>query len=224
MSDVFRHVDVPEPRAKPDHPMAKFFEGLRRARRKHYARRQPPGRARKRGAVLTMVHNESVFLPLWLRYYSRFFAPRTSTSSTTTRPTVRRRAGGSSGSRSPTTRSTTPGWCGRSRTQHELLDRYDVGAGHRRGRDRRPVPSGGPRRVHRSVRRGVRQLPRLRADSPGGPGAALRPLAADPRPARLLVRERRLRQAGAGDRADALGAGLPRARRPANAASTPTSS
>lgn len=26
-------------------------------------------------AVLTMVYNESVFLPIWLRYYSRFFAP-----------------------------------------------------------------------------------------------------------------------------------------------------
>jgi glycosyl transferase family 2 len=26
-------------------------------------------------AVLTMVYNEPVFLPIWLRYYSRFFAP-----------------------------------------------------------------------------------------------------------------------------------------------------
>lgn len=29
----------------------------------------------KRAAVLTMVHNEAVFFPLWLRYYSRFFDP-----------------------------------------------------------------------------------------------------------------------------------------------------
>jgi len=28
----------------------------------------------RRRAVITMVHNESVFLPIWLRYYSRFFA------------------------------------------------------------------------------------------------------------------------------------------------------
>ena len=27
------------------------------------------------GAVVTMVYNEPVFLPIWLRYYSRFFAP-----------------------------------------------------------------------------------------------------------------------------------------------------
>ena len=26
-------------------------------------------------AVFTMVYNEPVFLPIWLRYYSRFFAP-----------------------------------------------------------------------------------------------------------------------------------------------------
>lgn len=30
---------------------------------------------KKSRAVFTMVYNESVFLPLWLRYYSRFFAP-----------------------------------------------------------------------------------------------------------------------------------------------------
>jgi hypothetical protein len=33
------------------------------------------GRRSGRHAALTIVHNESVFLPLWLRYYSRFFAP-----------------------------------------------------------------------------------------------------------------------------------------------------
>ena len=31
--------------------------------------------AEKRRAVQTMVQNEAVFLPIWLRYYSRFFAP-----------------------------------------------------------------------------------------------------------------------------------------------------
>ena len=30
---------------------------------------------RKRRAAITIVHNEPVFLPIWLGYYSRFFAP-----------------------------------------------------------------------------------------------------------------------------------------------------
>lgn len=70
---------VPEVHEDPGHPMEKFFGGLRRARS---ARRKPDpdisgGRSRraKRAAVLTMVHNESIFFPIWLRYYSRFFGP-----------------------------------------------------------------------------------------------------------------------------------------------------
>jgi hypothetical protein len=47
-----------------------FFEPLRQTRRE---RRAPPG-TRKTRAALTMVHNESVFLPIWLGFYSRFFA------------------------------------------------------------------------------------------------------------------------------------------------------
>jgi Glycosyl transferase family 2 len=31
--------------------------------------------AKKRRAVITIVHNEPVFLPIWLNYYSRFFRP-----------------------------------------------------------------------------------------------------------------------------------------------------
>jgi hypothetical protein len=31
--------------------------------------------AKKRRAVITVVHNEPVFLPIWLSYYSRFFEP-----------------------------------------------------------------------------------------------------------------------------------------------------
>jgi len=31
--------------------------------------------AKRQGAVLTIVHNEPFFLPIWLGYYSRFFAP-----------------------------------------------------------------------------------------------------------------------------------------------------
>ena len=34
----------------------------------------PWRRLRKRRAVVTIVHNEPVFLPIWLGYYSRFFA------------------------------------------------------------------------------------------------------------------------------------------------------
>jgi hypothetical protein len=60
-----------------EHPHEEFFAPWREARRNHYAnrtrRRWPFGRRRRR-AVLTIVHNEPVFLPLWLRYYSRFFA------------------------------------------------------------------------------------------------------------------------------------------------------
>lgn len=50
-----------------------FFDYWRGKRREHYAGRKPnPG---KRRAVVTMVHNEAVFFPIWLDYYSRFFGP-----------------------------------------------------------------------------------------------------------------------------------------------------
>jgi hypothetical protein len=65
---------VLEPYDSPGHLMAPWFEKARRERREHYASR-PPRRRPPRRAVITMVHNESVFLPLWLGYYSRFFAP-----------------------------------------------------------------------------------------------------------------------------------------------------
>ena len=51
--------------------MTDYFDSLRRARRVH---RAPEG-TRKRRAALTIVHNESVFFPIWLRYYSQFFDP-----------------------------------------------------------------------------------------------------------------------------------------------------
>ncbi len=62
-----------EPFDNPAHPMAPWFAQARRERRAHRelaARRTP-----RRRAIVTMVHNEPVFLPIWLRYYSRFFAP-----------------------------------------------------------------------------------------------------------------------------------------------------
>lgn len=55
------------------HPMRRFFNGLRHTRAERYAGRPP--RRRTRGALLTIVHNEPVFLPIWLSYYSRFYAP-----------------------------------------------------------------------------------------------------------------------------------------------------
>jgi hypothetical protein len=65
---------VLEPQDTPSHPMAPWFEKARRERREHYAAhgrpRRPPSRA-----IITMAHNESIFLPIWLDYYSRFFAP-----------------------------------------------------------------------------------------------------------------------------------------------------
>jgi hypothetical protein len=56
-----------------DHAWEEWFEPLRRLREE---RRLPkgPGSGRKH-AVLTIVQNEPLFLPIWLRHYSRYFAP-----------------------------------------------------------------------------------------------------------------------------------------------------
>jgi hypothetical protein len=64
-------VEVPEPRTDAVHRLAEHFDDLRRTRRD---RRAEPG-TRKRGAALTIVRDEPVFLPIWLRYYSQFFPP-----------------------------------------------------------------------------------------------------------------------------------------------------
>jgi hypothetical protein len=63
-----------EPTDTPRHPLAPWFAGFRQARRAHYATRTAPA-ARRSRAVITMVHDESVFLPLWLAYYGRWFRP-----------------------------------------------------------------------------------------------------------------------------------------------------
>jgi hypothetical protein len=62
-----------EPGDSRNHPMGPWFAAARKSRSERYAsrRRQQP-RSR---AVVTMVHNEPVFLPIWLGYYSRYFAP-----------------------------------------------------------------------------------------------------------------------------------------------------
>lgn len=64
-----------EPDDSPHHPMAAWFADARRRRRERYAGRAAPSASRTR-ALITIVNNESFFLPLWLNYYSQFFAER----------------------------------------------------------------------------------------------------------------------------------------------------
>ncbi len=110
----------------PEHLMAPWFEMNRSARRAHYASR-PSLAGPPRRAIITMVHNESVFLPIWLRYYSRFFAPsdiyvldnETTDGSTREDGFVR----------IPVERGEVDHtWMVRTveGLQHELMDRYDV--------------------------------------------------------------------------------------------------
>ena len=69
--------DIPpvelEPQDSPDHPLAPWFGNARRERRAHYASRPRP-KLPPRRAIITIVNNESVLFPIWLRYYARFFA------------------------------------------------------------------------------------------------------------------------------------------------------
>jgi Glycosyl transferase family 2 len=116
---------VLEPQDSPEHPLAPWFAGARQHRAEHYA-----GRRRKAGgsrAVITIVHNEPVFLPIWLGWYSRFFASEDiyvldndSTDGSTDR-------GGFV--RIPVANDEVDHrWMARTieGLQHELLDRYDV--------------------------------------------------------------------------------------------------
>lgn len=66
------HLKPPEIHENYADPWAGYFEGQRKKWRERFAARQPRP---KRRAVQTIVYNEPVFLPIWLRYYSRFFAP-----------------------------------------------------------------------------------------------------------------------------------------------------
>jgi hypothetical protein len=123
-----RGVSVPEPREDVKHPLADLFENLRRNRGKHRARAEATSsRRRKRRAVITIVRDEPVFFPIWLRYYSRFFAAEdiyvldheTSDGSTAGEGFVR----------IPVTHDTVDHtWMVRTmeQHQHELLERYDV--------------------------------------------------------------------------------------------------
>jgi glycosyl transferase family 2 len=57
------------------HPLTEFFDPIRRWRSERYASYQPGAAPAKRRAALTMVHDEPVFLPIWLDYHRRFFGP-----------------------------------------------------------------------------------------------------------------------------------------------------
>jgi hypothetical protein len=68
-------IRLPEPKEGRGHPLEELFGYLRADRQARYASYDPARPIGRRSAVLTMAHNESVFLPIWLRYYSRFIAP-----------------------------------------------------------------------------------------------------------------------------------------------------
>lgn len=64
---------IPQPLPNPrEHPLSEFFAPLRVTREE---RRRPRGSRPTSCALLTRVRNEPVFLPIWLMYYSRWFAP-----------------------------------------------------------------------------------------------------------------------------------------------------
>jgi Glycosyl transferase family 2 len=69
---VRRQVEIPKVQ-KPTGPPLIFWDQIKQDRdRRRYLRRKGASKSR---AAITIVHNEPVFLPIWLRYYSRFFAP-----------------------------------------------------------------------------------------------------------------------------------------------------
>ena len=69
-----RQVRIPKVHKNPEPPpWGEYWEPIRR-NRAHSRRLRKLG-ANKRRALITVVHNEPVFLPIWLAYYSRFFGP-----------------------------------------------------------------------------------------------------------------------------------------------------
>jgi hypothetical protein len=120
-------VRVPEPRERVDHPLAEHFEALRRNRREHRAQSDGRSGERTRRAVITIVRDEPVFFPIWLRYYSGFFAPED--IYVLDHETTDGSTGGEGFVRIPVTHETVDHtWMVRTmeRYQHELLERYDV--------------------------------------------------------------------------------------------------
>jgi hypothetical protein len=116
-----------EPYDSPGHPFAEFFGAARRGRRERYAAWTGKPRSPRSRSLVTMVHNEPVFLPIWLGYYSRFFRPEdiyVLDNDTTDRSTVR---GGFV--RIPVSHGCVDqAWTLRTiqRLQHQLAQRYDV--------------------------------------------------------------------------------------------------
>jgi hypothetical protein len=118
---------VLEPYDSEGHPFAEYFLPARRGRRERYAgwTGKPPKPRRR--ALVTMVHNEPVFLPIWLSYYSRFFRPEdiyvldndTNDGSTRREGFVRIEV---------SHRRVDHTWMVRTieQLQHELMQRYDV--------------------------------------------------------------------------------------------------
>lgn len=122
----------PSPELAPDdspgHPLARWFPQWRADRAAaRAATPTAPGDARPSRAVVTIVHDEPVFLPVWLHYYSRFFAAQDiyvldNESDPATMP-----AGGYV--RIPATRGTVDHkWMVRTveALQHELLEHYNI--------------------------------------------------------------------------------------------------
>jgi hypothetical protein len=110
----------------PTHPVAPWFAQFRserRATRVQAATR----RSRRTRALITIVHNEPVFLPIWLRYYSRFFAPEDIfVLDNDSAPGTLPEAGFV---RIPASHDTVDHtWMVRTveRLQHELIERYDM--------------------------------------------------------------------------------------------------
>jgi hypothetical protein len=66
-------VKIPKVHDDFEPPLGRFWDLIRQDRA-HRRRLQRLG-AHKRRAAVTIVHNEPVFLPLWLGYYSHFFNP-----------------------------------------------------------------------------------------------------------------------------------------------------
>jgi Glycosyl transferase family 2 len=66
---------VLQPGDSPGHPLAPWFAHKRGEHEPRRAAARARGIRPRRRAVVTMVHDEAVFLPVWLGYYARFFAP-----------------------------------------------------------------------------------------------------------------------------------------------------
>lgn len=100
---------------------------VRAERRQRFADRVDRTSAPRRRAVATIVHDEAVFFPLWLRYYSRFFGPddiyvldHDTTDGSTSRDGFRRIPLHHDGVDTAWMTNQVRG------LQHELLEKYDV--------------------------------------------------------------------------------------------------